>query len=211
MTSTTRRPYQDLDVTLCRRTLEVSTATCAFAPSLRAKAFRLASINRELAQPAVLRHKCQQQLGQLGSTRRPRDEANDGTNFSSRFSVLLATPGRLRWNRAVLSPSAAWPGAVLCPRGRLIPACLQSGRKQAQRRNRCGCIQAVADRGALPRRSTPGGARVFDDPHTLKRRASPDSKSDNEFRPSGKLRARPPSTLCSALNITLGGRGRPLP
>lgn len=95
------------------------------------------------------------------------------------------------------NPSGNYGGAVvLFANGPLNTACMQSGRKQANRA-RCGCIQAVADR-ELSSSQQRRGVKVFKDPHSLQEARQSDNSSDNAFWAAWKAYGNTASTLCSA-------------
>ena len=79
--------------------------------------------------------------------------------------------------------------------GPLQRACLSQGRRAASSQ-RCGCIQAVADRelsSAQQRR----GVKAFKDPHKMQQWRQSDRASDNAFWDVWKAYGQTAARLCS--------------
>lgn len=79
--------------------------------------------------------------------------------------------------------------------GPLQRACQAQGRKAASTQ-RCGCIQAVADR-ELSSAEQRRGVKVFKDPHKLQVWRQSDNASQNAFWRSWKAFGQTASRLCS--------------
>lgn len=85
--------------------------------------------------------------------------------------------------------------AQLFASGPIQRACLAEGRREASGQ-RCGCVQAVADRelsAAQQRR----GVRAFKDPHRLQEWRQSDRASDNAFWRVWKAYGETAARLCS--------------
>ncbi len=79
--------------------------------------------------------------------------------------------------------------------GPLQRACMAQGRKDANAQ-RCGCIQAVADRqlsGAEQRR----GVKVFKDPHKIQVWRQSDRSGDNAFWDTWKAFGQSAEQICT--------------
>jgi len=90
---------------------------------------------------------------------------------------------------------AAFTPTELYATGPLQRACLSQGRKAANSQ-RCGCIQAVADRelsGAEQRR----GVKAFKDPHKMQVWRQSDRTSDNTFWSTWKAFGQSAARVCS--------------
>lgn len=79
--------------------------------------------------------------------------------------------------------------------GPLQRACLSQGRKAASSQ-RCGCVQAVADR-ELSSSQQKRGIKAFKDPHKLQVWRQSDRASDNAFWDVWKAFGQSAAKLCS--------------
>ncbi|MDF1727482.1 MAG: hypothetical protein P1U53_07010 [Sulfitobacter sp.] len=83
---------------------------------------------------------------------------------------------------------------VLFATGPIQKACLSGGRKAASR-ERCGCVQAVADR-ELSAAEQRRGARFFKDPHGLQEVRQSDNASNEQFWRVWKAYGQKAEGLC---------------
>ena len=91
--------------------------------------------------------------------------------------------------RGVIAPTQ------LFATGPLQRACVAQGRKAASAQ-RCGCIQAVADR-ELSSAEKRRGVKAFKDPHKVQEWRQSDRTSDNEFWATWKAFGNSASRICS--------------
>jgi len=186
-------------VTLCRRTLEVSKATCALPDPFGQGNFRLQSSIVNLPNLAVYGINASAVRAASGINRRPRDWAKRWYDFF-RFSVLLATRP-LAVDRAANNPAAADLAGAPCflPRGRLIPHACKSGSQTGQRPQTLRMQFRPSPNKSFPRPISTPRVRAYSRPaHPEEARPVGTAKATMISGPSGKPTGKTASDPCAA-------------
>ena len=107
-------------------------------------------------------------------------------------AVLAGCGGAAR--KSVDTGSSGSGTGVVFARGPILEACLAAGRKQATRQ-RCGCVQAVADL-SLSRDEQRRGAAFFEDPQGLQDLRMSNSTVNAQFWDRWKSYGSQAENLC---------------
>lgn len=109
--------------------------------------------------------------------------------------VALSTLAACGGGTSNYTTRGAYVPAQLYATGPLQRACVTQGRKQASAQ-RCGCVQAVADR-QLSNAEQRRGVQAFKDPHKVQEWRQSDRASDNAFWAAWKAFGSNTETLCA--------------